>query len=84
MRPLSDEETRKLKTLINEGVQVQEELTTLKEGLGDTVKAIAEELDLKPALINKAIRVAYKAELQSQRDAMDELEEILQTVGRDY
>jgi hypothetical protein len=84
MRTFSDEETRKLKTLINEGVQIQEELTTLKEGLSDTVKAAAEEMDLKPALINKAIRVAYKAELQKQREAMDDLETILETAGRNY
>lgn len=84
MRALSDDEIRKLKTIINEGVQVTEEVTTLKEGLRDTVKAVAEELDIKPAVINKAISTAYKADLHQKREAFDELEEVLQTVGRDY
>ena len=30
-------------------------------GLKDTVKAVAEELDIKPGLINKAIKIAQKS-----------------------
>jgi len=48
----------KLKQVINEGVTVLQEVTDLQEGLKETVKAVAEELDIKPAKLNKAIRVA--------------------------
>ena len=49
------EEKAKLERLVNEGVTVLQEVTDLQEGLKDTVKAVAEELNMKPALINKAI-----------------------------
>ena len=41
-RAFSDSEITKLKQIINEGIQVTSELETLKGGLTDTVKAIAE------------------------------------------
>lgn len=83
-RSFSDAETTKLKELITEGIQIMQETDTLKEGLSDTVKAIAEELDVKPALINKAIRTAYKADLADKKDQMSDLEDILVAVGRDF
>ena len=45
------EEKAKLERLVNEGVNVLQEVTDLQEGLKDTVKSVAEELDIKPALI---------------------------------
>jgi DNA-binding MarR family transcriptional regulator len=84
MRPLSDTEVNRLKQIVGEGVQVMDEVTTLNEGLNDTVKAIAEELDLKPAMLKKAIRTAYKAEFSKAREDFDELEEILKVTGRDF
>ena len=58
------------------------EVEDLKSGLKDTVKAIAEELELKPALINKAISVAHKGNYQNIADDMDTLESILNTAGK--
>ena len=72
----------KLKHLISEGIQVSQELTDLREGLRDTVNAVAEELDVKPSVLNKAIRVAFKADLQKTKDDMEDLEDILTQVGR--
>ncbi|MBT6469677.1 MAG: hypothetical protein HOK52_00270, partial [Candidatus Marinimicrobia bacterium] len=43
------EQKTKLTYLINEGVSVMTEVQTLNEGLNDTIKAIAEELDVKPS-----------------------------------
>jgi DNA-binding MarR family transcriptional regulator len=83
-RDFSDEEIKKLKQIVTEGIQVYTELDTLKGGLDDTVKAIAEELDIKPAVLNKAIKTAYKADLENKREALGELEDILVAVGRDY
>lgn len=78
----SDSDVNKLKRLISEGIQVKEEVKTLNDGLKDTVKAIAEELGIKPAVLNKAIAIAHKAEFGKQRDDFEELESILQSVGR--
>lgn len=83
-RAFSDTEIKKLKELITEGIQVHTECDTLKGGLTDTVKAIAEEMDIKPAVLNKAIRTAYKADLENKREALSDLEDILVAVGRDF
>lgn len=82
MKTFSDSDVQKLKQLINEGIQVKSEMEALKGGLSDTVKAIAEELEIKPAVLNKAITIAYKAEFGKTRDEFDELETILEKVGR--
>ena len=81
-RAFGQTDLAKLKQVINEGVQVSQEIKDLREGLGDTVKAVAQELDMKPGTLNKAIRVAHKAELQKPKDDMEELEDILIQVGR--
>lgn len=81
-RSFNAEEQARLKQLVSEGCQIKSEVQLLNEGLRDTVKAIAEELDLKPALLNKAITTAHKANFQDQYDDFDALETILDTVGR--
>jgi hypothetical protein len=45
IRTFQDREIQKLKTLMSEGIQVTGEVEALREGLKDTVKAIAEEMD---------------------------------------
>lgn len=83
-KTFSEAEKTKLKQIVTEGIQVHSELDALKEGLGDTVKAIAEEMDIKPAMLNRAIRTAYKADLENKREAMSDLEDILIAVGREF
>ena len=82
MAHFSPDDVKKLKQIITEGMHITEEVNVLKEGLKDTVTAIAEELDIKPAILNKAIRIAYKSEFQKNREDFDELEDILEKVGR--
>jgi hypothetical protein len=83
MAHFSPNDITKLKSLIKEGIHTTEEITVLKEGLRDTVKAIAEELDVKPSILNKAIRIAHKAEAGKNREEFEELETILEVTGRD-
>ncbi len=83
VRSFNDSEIKKLKQLMSEGIQVTGGVETLKEGLKDTVKAIAEEMDMKPASLNKAIRIAYKNEFANVQDSFSQVEEILQATGRD-
>jgi hypothetical protein len=78
----SEADKDKLKRIISEGITVNQEVDTLKEGLRDTTKAVAEEMGIKPAVLNKAIRIAYKAEQGKTREEFEELEAILEAVGR--
>ena len=59
-RNFNEAEKTKLIQLIKEGSQVLGEVDDLKAGLRDTVKALAEELELKPAMLNKDIAIAHK------------------------
>ena len=77
------EEKQKLERLVNEGVTVLQEIEALNEGLKDTVKSVAEELDIKPGLINKAIKIAQKGDWVQHADAFDDLETLVVTVGKD-
>lgn len=72
----------RLINIINEGVKVNQEIEDLREGLRETVKAIAEELEIKPSLLNKAIRIAQKGDWNLRQDEMDDLEAILTATGR--
>lgn len=82
MRVYSAEDKRRLTELVDEGVTILQEIDDLKGGLADTVKSIAEEVDVKPAMLNKAIRVAFKRNLHKERDAYEELEDLLETIQR--
>lgn len=72
----------KLTRIINEGMQVMHEIDTLTGGLQDTIKAVAEELEIKPAVLKKAIKLAHKAEFGKAKQDHELLETILETVGR--
>ena len=82
-RVYGGEEKAKLERLVNEGVNVLQEVTDLQEGLKDTVKSVAEELDIKPALINKAIKIAQKGDWNKVADEFEDLETLVTTVGKD-
>ena len=55
---LTSNDKTKLKQILEEGVKITQEVEDLKGSLKDAVKALAEELEIKPAIINKAIRAA--------------------------
>lgn len=71
------EEKAKLEKLISEGSIVMREIDDLKEGLSETVKAMAEELQIKPAVINKAIKIAHKGQWEQYNEDFQEIEAIL-------
>ena len=80
-KSFNGEQKLKLIQIINEGMQVMHEVETLNAGLNDTIKAIAEEMEIKPAVLKKAIKVAHKAEFGKAKQDHDLLETILETVG---
>jgi len=81
-RNFSAEQKAKLTQIINEGMQVMHEIETLNGGLSDTVKAVAEEMEIKPNILKKAIRLAYKSEFGKEQQDHALLENILTTVGK--
>lgn len=81
-RVFSTEQKTKLTQLVNEGMGVLHEIDALQGGLNDTIKAVAEEMEVKPALLKKAIKIAHKASLTQTNKDHDELNEILTTVGK--
>ena len=82
VKNFNDGEKQKLIQIISQGSQVLGEVDDLKTGLRDTVKSLAEELELKPALINKAISIAHKGNYQDISDNMDTLDSILTAAGK--
>ena len=76
------EQKAKLTTIVNEGMQVMHEIETLTGGLNDTVKAIAEELEIKPNILKKAIKLAHKSEFGREQQDHELLQQILTSVGK--
>lgn len=81
-RVFTTEQTNKLTQIINEGISVMSEIETLTGGLNDTVKAIAEELEIKPSILKKAIKLAHKSEFGREQQDHELLEQILVQVGK--
>ena len=82
-RVYGPDEKAKLERLVNEGVKVIQEVEDLQAGLKETVKAVAEELDIKPSMINKAIKIAQKGDWSRVAEEFDDLETLVVTVGKD-
>ena len=81
-RTFNNEAKIKLTQLVNEGMATLHEIETLSGGLNDTIKAVAEELEIKPSLLKKAVKTAYKAKLGETNKENEELNTILETVGK--
>ena len=76
------EEVAKLKHLMSEGLSVMSEVEALNGGLSDTIKAIAEEMDIKASVLKKAIKTAHKSSFHQATTDYELLENILESVGR--
>ena len=77
----SPEQIAKLKRVIQEGVQVKREIDDLNVGLKETVAAIAEEMEIKPAVLNKAITKAFKGDFDKDQSDLEAVEDILDVTG---
>jgi len=81
-RSYGAEEKAKLERLISEGSTVLREVEDLQEGLKETVKAVAEELNIKPSVINRAIKIAHKGDWSAHNEDWAEIEAILDITKR--
>ena len=78
---ITPENTARLKQLVVDGIQVLQECEDLKQGLSETVKAIAEEFEIKPAIINKMIKDVQKNKLGDRKEENEIMEELLKIAG---
>ena len=76
------EEKAKLERLIQEGSNVLREVEDLQVGLRETVKAVAEELQVKPSVITRAIKIAHKGDWRAHEEEWEEIEAILDITKR--
>jgi phage-related protein len=79
---LSSEDNVKLRHVIDTGVRTTQEITILREGLRDTIKAVATELQSEPREIRRSIRAAIKEDIDAQKAEVENIEMILSAVGR--
>ncbi len=77
----SSDDVRRLTELVKEGIVVKQEVKDLNEGLAETVKAIAEEMEIKPTVLKKVITIAFKNSRLDEQDSFAELEELLDEIG---
>jgi|TARA_R110000803_G_scaffold102152_1_gene170180 hypothetical protein len=73
----SSDDQAKIKAVISSGTNVKQEVKDLNEGLRDTVKAVGDELNIKPAVLMKAINVAFKDSMSVEREDFEDLEVLL-------
>ncbi len=81
MAKLSPENVARLKQLVKDGVSVMQECEDLKQGLTETVKAVADELEVKPAIINRLIKDVQKNKMNDRREDYETLEELYKAAG---
>jgi transposase-like protein len=80
-RNFSSEERTKLKQLMSESMSVMTEVEVLTGGLNDTIAAIAEEMNIKPNLLKKAIKMAQRRDFDKAREDLDIIESILNSTN---
>lgn len=81
-RTFSAEQKAKLSQIVTEGIQIYQEVEDLNAGLRDTIKAVAEEMEIKPSILARAIKIAQKSKFTDTNADFEELTDILETVGR--
>lgn len=74
-------EQAKIKEIITEGITVMSEIQALTEGLNETIKAVAEELGVKPSVIRKAIKISQKDQWDTVWREFDDLETLVDIGG---
>ena len=82
IRHYTAEDVKRLDQLVKDGVTIEQEIEDLREGLNDTIKSIAEEIGVKPAQLKKVIRIVHKNNLHEETGKMEEIVDILETIGR--
>lgn len=81
-RMFTSEQKAKLNSLFGEAIKIMTEVEDLSAGLNDTIKSVAEEMEIKPSVLKKAIKTAQKTNFTNMKTDYEDIETILETVGR--
>lgn len=81
-KSFKQEDIDNIKHVIQDGCQVLQKIEDLKMGLSESVKAVASKIEVRPAQLNRAIRMARKATLDAERAKLDEIEDLLEAAGK--
>lgn len=79
---LTNDDIVKLRSFFTEGSQVLGDMEALKEGLAETTKALATELNVKPGELTAALKIHHKQSLMEHQDKMSTIESILEAAGK--
>lgn len=79
---VTPEDKKKLTSFIDAGISIMQQIADLREGLNDTAKNLGEEMEIKPMELKRAVRVAFKASLEEEKDKLSLVEDILHVSGR--
>jgi hypothetical protein len=79
---LGPNEINKLQDIIFDGVRNLEECEALQTGMADTIKSVAEELQIPASLLKKAIKTAFKGNYAELEAELNDLDALLQAAGK--
>ena len=79
---LKEEDKIKIKNLIDYGITITTQINDLRGSLKDQVDAVAGDLKIKPAILNKAIRTAAKSSVNKLQHEVNNVETLLHAAGR--
>ena len=77
----SNETTQQIKEFLKQGKKMKLDIQDLQEALKDLSKSIGENIQVKPALLMKALNVAFKNSAEDVREDFTTVEEILAIAG---
>jgi prophage DNA circulation protein len=74
----------KLNEFFAAGIQIAEERAALSDSLKELTTSLAEELDVKPGLLSKALNIAVKATFSQQEADFEVVGDILRATHRNF
>lgn len=81
-RSWNTEEKARITSLLEEGNNVLNDIAALRDGLKETVDAVAEEYEIPKRVLNRAIRTYFKQNISEDREQVTSVEEILTIAGK--
>lgn len=82
LEQLSSNDKTRLTDFMDAAVKVLQEVQDLNDGLKDTAKNLAEEFNVKPALLLRAARTSFKSSMDEEKEKVGAVEDILEATGR--
>lgn len=81
LETITDHDKVRIKEFIKQGSNIKQEIADQNEALKDLAKTIGDEINVKPALLTKALNVAFKNKAEDEREDFTTVEEILAIAG---